>query len=141
MTTIEYTLTPDQLSYAVDNTIRVFDQYRLRRKTDNQGRQLIVDTSWKGLFNYFITETQGGSQLTLEAMAAKPISREELAGHEASFLKNLYKIIDKEIAITPEITNRDIYKSQTLRIGLKGILWIVLIILLILKAVQSFMKK
>ena len=141
MTTIEYTLTPDQLSFAVDNTIRVFDQYRLRRKTDNQGRQLIVDRSWMGMFNYFITETSVGSQLTLEAMTSKPLSREELAGHEESFLKNLYKIIDKEIAITPEITSRDIYKGRKLRIRLKGILWITLIIILILKAVQGCMKK
>ncbi|HSZ34004.1 MAG TPA: hypothetical protein VK772_11875 [Puia sp.] len=141
MTTIEYTLTPDQLSFAVDNTIRVFDQYRLRRKTDNQGRQLIVDRSWRGRFNYFVTETPGGSQLTIEAMTSKEVSWEELASHEESFLKNLYKIIDKEIAITPEIVNRDLYKSRKLRIGLKGLLWIALIILLILKAVQVYIKK
>lgn len=140
MTTIEYTLTPDQLSNAVDNTIRVFDQYSLRKKTDNQERRLIVDKSWMGMFNYFITESPGGSQLTLEAMTSKPVSREELARREESFLKNLYKIIDKEMAITPEIANRDIYKSRKLRIGLKGILWIALIIILILKAVQGCMK-
>ncbi len=141
MTTIEYTLTPDQLSFAVDNTIRVFDQYRLKRKTDNQGRQLIVDRNWRGKFNYFVTETPGGSQLTIEAMTSKPVSREDLAAHEESFLKNLFKIIDKEIAITPEIINRDLYKSQKLKIGLKGLFWIALIILLILKAVQGCMKK
>jgi hypothetical protein len=141
MTTIEYTLTPDQLSYAVDNTIRVFDQYSLRRKTDSQGRQLIVDMSWKGMFNYFVAETPGGSQLTLEAMTSKPISREELAGHEEFFLKNLYKIIDKEIAITPEITNRDKYKSRSLSVRLRTMLWIVLIILLILKTIHGCLKK
>ncbi len=141
MTTIDYTLTPDQLSNAVDNTIRVFDEYSLRKKTDSQGRQLIVDRSWMGMFNYFITETPGGSQLTLEAMAAKPVSREELAGHEESFLKNLYKIIDKEIAITPETARRDIHKGRKLSIGPRTIIWIVVIILLILKAVQGCMKR
>jgi hypothetical protein len=141
MTTIEYTLTPDQLSNAVDNTIRVFDQYSLKRKTDSEGRQIIVDRSWTGKFNYFVMETPGGSQLTIEAMSAKPLSAEELAGHEESFLKNLFKIIDKEIAITPEIVHRDIYKSRLLKIGLKGVLWIALFIILILKAVQAFMKK
>ncbi len=141
MTTIDYTLTPDQLSNAVDNTIRVFDEYSLRKKTDSQGRQLIVDRSWMGMFNYFITETSGGSQLILEAMAAKPVSREELASHEESFLKNLYKIIDKEIAITPEISRRDIHKGRKLSIGPRSIIWIVIIILLILKAVQGCMKR
>jgi hypothetical protein len=140
MTTIDYTLTPDQLSNAVDNTIRVFDEYSLKKKTDSQERRLIVDRSWMGMFNYFITETPGGSQLTLEAMAAKPVSREELAGHEESFLKNLYKIIDKEIAITPEIASRNIYKRSKLRIGLWNIIWIVVIIVLIIKAVQGCMK-
>ena len=67
MTTIDYTLTPDQLSIAVDNTIRAFDEYSLRKKRDSEGRQLIIDRSWMGMFNYFITEIPGGSQLTLEA--------------------------------------------------------------------------
>jgi hypothetical protein len=61
MTTIDYTLTPDQLSNAIYNTIRVFDEYSLRKKTDSQERQLIVDRSWMGMFNYFITEIPGGS--------------------------------------------------------------------------------
>lgn len=141
MTIIDYTLTPDQLSNAVDNTIRVFDQYSLRKKTDKQERRLVVDKSWRGMFNYFISETPGGSQLTLEAMAARPASREELAGHEESFLKNLYKIIDKQIAITHEIANRNIYKGRKIVIGTKSIIWIVVIIILIIKAVQGFMKK
>jgi len=141
MTTIEYTLTPDQLSNAVDNTIRVFDQYSLRRKTDKQERQIIVDRSWMGKFNYFITETTWGSQLTLEAMATKPVSREELTGHEEIFLKNLFKIINKEIAITPEIAKRDTHKRWTLNIGLWSFLWIGLIIILILKMVHGCLKK
>ena len=141
MTTIDYTLTPDQLSMAVDNTIRAFDEYSLRKKRDSEGRQLIIDRSWMGMFNYFITEIPGGSQLTLEAMGAKSVSREELAEHEESFLKNLYKIIIKEIAITPEIANRNIYKRAKLRIGLWNFIWIVVIIVLIIKTVQGCMKK
>jgi hypothetical protein len=74
-------------------------------------------------------------------MAAKPVSREELAGHEEKLLKNLYKIIVKEIAITPEIANRNIHKSRKVVIELRSIIWIVVIILQILKAVQGCMKK
>jgi hypothetical protein len=137
MTTIDYTLTPEQLNNAIDNTIRVFDEYRLRKKRDSEGRQLIIDRSWMGRLNYFITELPEGSQLTLEAVSAKPVSREELAGHEESFLKNLFKIIDKQIAITPEIANRNLYKRAKLCIGGRSIIWIVIIILLIIKAVQG----
>ena len=141
MTTIDYTLTPDQLSIAIDNTIRVFDEYSLKKKRDPEGRQLIRDRSWLGMFNYFITEIPGGSQLTLEAMTSKTVSRDELAEHEESFLKNLYKIIVKEIAITPEIANRNLYKTAKVAIGPWAIIWIAVIILLILKAVQVYMKK
>jgi len=141
MTTIDYTLTPDQLSIAIDNTIRVFDEYSLKKKRDREGRQLIRDRSWMGMFNYFITEIPGGSQLTLEAMGAKTVSRDELAEHEESFLKNLYKIIVKEIAITPEIANRNLYKTAKVAIGPWAIIWIAVIILLILKAVQVYVKK
>ncbi len=141
MTTIDYTLTPDQLGIAIDNTIRVFNEYSLKKKRDSQGRQLINDRSWMGMFNYFITEIPGGSQLTLEALARKPVSGEELAGREESFLKNLYKIIDKQIAITPEIAKINVFKRPKLGIGLRYIIWIVVIILLVLKAVQVWMKK
>jgi len=75
------------------------------------------------------------------AIAAKPVSAEELAGHEESFLKNLFKIIDKEIAITAEIANRDIYKKPQLGIGFRSILWIIVIIVLILKMAHGCMKK
>jgi hypothetical protein len=141
MTTIDYTLTPEQLNNAIDNTIRVFDEYSLRKKRDSEGRQLIIDRSWMGRFNYFITEIPGGSQLTLEAVTAKPDSPQELARHEESFLKNLYRIIIKEIAITPEIASRNIYKGRKLRIGGRSIIWILIIIILIIKAVQGCMKK
>ena len=79
---IDYTLTPDQLSNAVYNTILVFDEYSLKKKMDREGRQLIMDKSWKGMFSYFITEMPDGSRLNLEALATKLISTEELASHE-----------------------------------------------------------
>ena len=141
--TIDYTLTPDQLSNAVYNTILVFDEYSLRKKTDSEGRQLIIDTSWKGMFSYFIAETPGGSRLTLEALATKPVSAEELTGYEESFLKNLYKIIDKEISITAEKANTDIYKNRRIGVGLRSIMWIIVIIVIILlmiKMIKGWMK-
>jgi hypothetical protein len=138
--TIEYTLTPDQLSNAVYNTILVFDEYSLRKKTDGEGRQLIIDTSWNGMFSYFITETPGGSRLSLEALATKPVSKGELAGYEEGFLKNLYKIIDKEITISPEMANTDIYKTRRIGISLRRIMWIVVIIVIILLIVKMIKR-
>jgi hypothetical protein len=138
--TIEYRLTTDHLSNAVDNTIRVFDEYNLRRKPDNKGRQVIMDRSWNGMFSYFISETPQGSRLTIEAKASKPVSIEILAGHEEVFLKNLFKIITKEIAITPEIAARDLHKKPRIRVSIQNILVLILIILLVIKSFQGCMK-
>jgi hypothetical protein len=138
--TLEYTLTPDQLSNAIDNTIRVFDEYNLRKKKDSEGRQFIMDTSWMGMFSYYIVETPAGAQLTLEAVAAKTMTAEERLEYEERFLKNLFKIIDKEIAVTPEIANRDLYKKPKIGLGLRSILWLVVIIVLVIKTIQGCMK-
>jgi hypothetical protein len=138
--TLEYTLTPDQLSNAIDNTIRVFDEYNLRKKKDSEGRQFIMDTSWMGMFSYYIVETPSGSQLTLEAVAVKTITAEERLEYEERFLKNLFKIIDKEIAVTPEIANRDLHKKPKIGLGLRSILWLVVIIVLVIKTIQGCMK-
>ena len=138
--TIEYTLTPDQLSDAIDNTIRAFSEYSLRKKKVSEGIQFINDTSWMGMFSYFIVETPAGSQLTLEAVSLKPLTAEERLEREENFLKNLFKIIDKEIAITPEIANRSLYKKPKIGLGLRTILWLIVIIVLLIKTIQGCMK-
>src|ERR1700712_75943 len=114
--TIEYRLTPEQLREALDNTIRVFDEYSLSKKPDQKCHPIIIDKSWNGSFVYFISETTQGSRLSLEAKASKSISVEALTAHEEVFLKNLFKIITKEIEITPEIPSISLFKKQRIRI-------------------------
>ena len=138
--TIEYRLTADQLSTTVENTIRAFDEYSLRKKPDGAGRQVIMDRDWMGTFHYFISETPYGSRLTIEAVGAKPVSQETLLEHEEAFLKNLFKIISKEITITPEIAASDLHKKPVLHIGTQNIIWIILIIILVFKTFQGCMK-
>jgi hypothetical protein len=138
--TIEYRLTADQLSNTVENTIRAFDEYSLRKKADNSGRQVIMDRSWMGTFHYFISETPYGSKLTIEAVAAKPVPQEILVEHEEVFLKNLFKIISKEVAVTPEIAGSSLYKKPVLHIGIRNLFWIILVILLLFKTFQGCMK-
>lgn len=138
--TIEYRLTTDQLSTTVDNTIRVFDEYSLRKKPDSTGRQVIMDRSWMGTFHYFISETPDGSRLTIEAVAAKPVPRETLLEYEEAFLKNLFKIINKEITITPEIAGSNLHKKRIPMIGVQNIIWMILILILVFKTFQGCMK-
>ena len=138
--TIEYRLTADQLSNTVENTIRAFDEYSLRKKPDGAGRQVIMDRGWMGTFHYFISETPYGSKLSIEAVPARPVPQEILIEYEEAFLKNLFKIISKEITITPEIAASDLYKKPVLHIGAQNILWMILMIILIIKTFQGCVK-
>ena len=131
--TIEYRLPADQLSNTVENTIRAFDEYSLRKKPDSTGRQVIMDRSWMGTFHYYISETPEGSKLTIEAVPARPVPGETLQAREEAFLKNLFKIISKEITITPGIAASDLYKKPLLHIGPQNIIWMILILILVFK--------
>ena len=139
--TIEYRLTTDQLSTTVDNTIRAFDEYSLRKKPDGIGRPVIMDRSWMGTFHYFISETTDGARLTVEAVAAKPLPQETLIEHEEAFLKNLFKIISKEITITPEIAASSLYKKRIPLIGVQNIIWMILILILVFKTFQGCIRR
>jgi hypothetical protein len=134
--TIEYRLTAEQLSNALDNTIRAFDEYSLRRKPDSSGRQVITDRSWVGMFHYFVTETTDGSRLSIEAKAAKSVPRETLTQHEELFLKNLFRIISKEIAVTPEMEGRKLNKKPFIKIGTQNIFWMIVILITVFKTFQ-----
>lgn len=138
--TIEYRLTADQLSNTVENTIRAFDEYSLRKKPDSTGRQVIMDRSWMGTYHFFISETPNGSRLTIEAVPAKPVSGEVLLEHEEGFLKNIFKIISKEITITPEIAASGLYKKPILHFSAQNIIWMILILILVFKTFQGCMK-
>jgi hypothetical protein len=138
---IDLTTSPDQLNDAIQNTIRVFDNYSLSKKTDQDGRLIIRDSEWSGSYYYFITEDGSGSQLNVEARSTgKSLSAKELSAHEEAFIKNVLKIIDKEIAITPEIARVDIYKKK----GAPGpvtIIYIIILIIVIIIVIKSCMKK
>ena len=138
--TIEYRLNAEELSHAVDNTIRAFDEYSLRRKPDSSGRQVITDRTWLGMFHYFITETGDGSRLSVEAKAAKTVPSETLSQYEELFLKNLFKIISKEIAVTPEMAGRQLYKKRIVKIGTQNIIWMILVLILVFKTFQGCMN-
>jgi hypothetical protein len=138
---IDLTTTPDQLNDAIQNTIRVFDNYSFSKKTDQDGRLIIRDSEWSGSYYYFITEDGSGSQLNVEARSTgKSLSAKELIAHEEGFIKNVLKIIDKEIAITPEIARVDIYKKKRAP-GPVTFIYIIIVIVIIIIVIKSCMKK
>jgi hypothetical protein len=131
---IDSNLNPDKLNDAIHDTIRVFDNYGLSRKTDKEGRFRITDYSKMGTYNsyytYYITGTDSGaSELYLEGhKVGKQFSLEDQEAYEKLFLKNLNKIIDKDIPITAEVANKELYKEEK---GAKGVLTLILLVLAI----------
>ena len=139
---IDYTLTPDQLIDAIHNTIRIFDKYGLSKKTDKEGRFRITDRSWSGNYLFYVVETDSGCQLSLEAkkIVGKPLTFGEQQQKEEEFLKNLYKVIDKEILITPEIAGTDIYKDKKrsrVMLSIVSLIAVIVLIIIILKAYKG----
>jgi hypothetical protein len=138
---IDLTITPDQLNDAVQNTIRFFDNYRFSKKTDQDGRLIVYDSEWSGTYYYFITEDGSGSQLSVEAKKTeKPLGLKEQSAYEEIFIKNILKIIDKEIVITPEIARRDIYKKNRKAPGPITIIYILIIVVVIVIGMKSCLK-
>jgi hypothetical protein len=76
----------------------------------------------------------------LKRYPARSVPLEILLEHQEAFLKNLFKIISKEITITPEIAASDPYKKPVLHIGAQNILWMILMIILIIKTFQDCVK-
>jgi hypothetical protein len=138
---IDLSISPDQLNDAIQNTIRVFNNYRFTKKTDRDGRLIIQDSEWSGSYYYFITEYGSGSQLSVEAKKeGKPLTIKEQSDHEEAFIKNVLKIIEKEIILSPEITKVDIYKNKRRPPGMITILYILIAFVLIIIGYKSCTK-
>jgi hypothetical protein len=138
---VQYNLPPDKLLDAIHNTIRVFKHYSILKRTNRDGRSIIMDASWFGRFYFYIIETEGGSQLSIEAgkTIGKNISPEELESHEKTFIKNIEKIIDKEIVITPEIANTDIYKDKQKASGLTSLILLISALIMVFVGFKACM--
>ena len=135
---IEYSLAPELLNDEIHNTIKIFNNYTLNKKTDRQGRFTILDTSWFGSYAYSINEVDNGWKLSLEASkVGKKLSVEELHSKEELFLKNLDKVIKREILITPEIANTDVYKGARDRNGILGLLKVGVALFMILYGLKT----
>jgi hypothetical protein len=138
---IDLSITPDQLNDAIQNTIRVFNNYRFIKKTDRDGRLIIQDSEWSGAYYYFITEDGSGSQLSVEAIKeGRPLTAKEKSDHEEAFIKNVLKIIEKEITLTPEIISIDIYKKKRRPPGMITIIYILIAVVLIIIGYKSCTK-
>lgn len=111
MITKTYNIPGRQLQYDIENTIRVFDKYRMDKKQPDEG----VIRVWESLtrYDYFIAVTSDSScELRIQAsIPGKTIGDLEESQLIDGFLFDINKVVNKEILITPEVANKDIYKS------------------------------
>lgn len=126
------------LQYHIENTIRVFKDYRLDKKIPQDGWLRV----WSGItyYDYTMQPTDEGTELQIVAgRAATKISEDQSNQHAFDFLNNLNKIVAKEIVITPEIANVDPYKTVSSGQALVQIISLIIALIAIFYGIKAFM--
>lgn len=114
--------TSQQIHNSVQNTIRVFNEYRLDKKSPIAGVYKIWSSAGDLIFyNLQYFDIEGGTQLSV--MGAKAIGGEmtDAFGVE-NFFERLEQVHNGRIALTPEVVNRDVYKGDQ---GTLAIIWVI----------------
>jgi len=132
----KYLLTVQQLHDAVQNTIRVYNDYRLDRKLGPNSSYTIYGPGYFLRFQYFNVE--GGCEIkTVSGKAIGKISEEAARAHVAEFYRRVDQVVNKEVALTPDILNKDVYKSGSTAIGLIQLVKLIVAIIAIVLAVMA----
>jgi hypothetical protein len=104
-----YNLTPAELQAQIENTIRVFKEYKLSSKVITEGWLRVWDAG--KFYDYTTINENGKCELQVTAgRVGRKISEAESDQLAMLFVNNINKIVSKEIVITPEIANVDPYK-------------------------------
>lgn len=112
-----YSLTSQQVHDAIQNMIRVFNEYRLDRKLYENNVYRVY--AGKYFYNYQMFNTPEGTQLKVSCgLSFGPTIADEDARHLVEqFYSRLDQIISGQIALTPDVVNRDVYKSNQAALG------------------------
>lgn len=116
---------PQQLHNSVQNTIRIFNEYRLDKKSPENGVFTVHSTEGGSIFfhlQYF--DIEGGTQLNVSA--GKPvwnkIGDNTIVPLVESFFDRLDQVNSGKIVLTPDVVNRDVYKSGQ---AVSGAIWLI----------------
>ena len=102
-----------QLHNALQNTIRVFDEYRMNKKMHDAQTFRIYSTEDGGLFylvKYFDVEDGVQIRVTCGKLFGK-ITEVAAVNFITTFLSRLEQVFNGHIVLTADVANRDIYKS------------------------------
>lgn len=109
-----YLLTIQQLHDAIQNTIRVYNDYKMDRKVHANSAYRVYGPGYYLQFQYF--KTNDGCEIkTISGKASLSgkgeIKEENARANVMEFYRRIDQIVNKEVALTPDILNRDVYKA------------------------------
>ncbi|HSZ33220.1 MAG TPA: hypothetical protein VK772_07910 [Puia sp.] len=134
--TIEYTITDKHLQTSILNTIRVINEYRLdKKKYLNNTYKILIPS--KGIFyQYQVFKKETGSQLKIYAGFTKgtKITETNAVAWINLFLTNLDSVISGQVVLTPEMINKDVYKSSQFAFGLLQLIILIVAVIAIATA-------
>lgn len=130
-----YSLAPQQVHDAIQNAIRVFNEYRMDKKRN--GNKFFILTPSALFYQYELLVVPDGTLLRIEAGGRYgKISNEEASQSVSQFITRLDQIINGHILLTADVVNRDVYKSGQ---GVIGAIWLIRLIIAIVAIIMGIM--
>lgn len=105
-----YALTPQELHNAVQNVIRIFDDYSLDRKKPDATTYRILSGGKFYLLKYF--NAAGGTELKITVgKTFGKITEAEAVPLVSTFFSRIDQVVNRQIIMTPDVANKDVFKS------------------------------
>lgn len=130
--------TSNVLQSHIENTIRVFKDYKLSKRPPKEGWLRV----WENAFYYDYTFAGLENEIELQVEAGKAAAKiDEITAdnYARSFIANIKKIAEKEIVITPEIANVDPYKPVNTRAAIMQLILLIIALIATFYGIKAFM--
>ncbi len=136
----DFSLTPQQLQDGIQNTIRVFNEYKLDRKMYANNTYKIATPSGE-FYQYQFLIIPGGTQLSMTVGSrGYKMTEQKAIGLVSQFFSRLDQVINGQIILTAEIVNRDVYKSSQNLIGAINLVRLVVAVIATIMALMLLLR-
>lgn len=135
----DYPLSPQQVHDAIQNTIRVFNEYKLDRKIYENNIYKIHSIGGE-IYQYQLFVTPNGTQLKMQVLSRTyKMTEERAVPLVTQFISRLDQVISGQIILTPDTVNKDVYKTDQTALGMLSLTRIVLAIISAILALKLLM--
>lgn len=105
-----YALSPQELHDAIQNVIRVYDDYALDRLKPDATTYRVLSGDKFYLLKYF--DVSGGTEVKITAgRAFGKMTEAEAVPLVSAFFSRIDQIVNGRIVLTPDVANKDVFKS------------------------------